>query len=116
MDDDFPKEFPRVWVAAGIFLAAIILAFVMVVFTSIRAHAQAQPLCAPASQIIPAWQKRLKESPIWEGVAPTEQGPVEFVLTQNPAGNWSLFTIRQGIACLVGAGKDGNPNELGKGV
>ena len=109
--DDFPQEPPRFWIAFGIFVAALILTFSMMLYT-----AHAQRLCAPASQIIPAWKDRLNEAPIWEGLGANGSGPLEYVLTQSPSGSWSLFTIQSGIACLVRAGKNGNPNELGKGV
>lgn len=114
MDDLPEKDTPRAWIAAGIMLAAIGLAFVMLVYTTIRANAQ--ELCAPASEVFPVWDEIHHERPVWEGVTNTPNGPVETVLLQSATGTWSMFLIRNGIACLTGAGQDGTPIETGKGV
>lgn len=116
MDDDFPKEFPRVWVAAGIFLAAIILAFFMVVFTSIRAEAQEQPLCAPLGELTAQLKATYNETPIWG--ATEGQGPQRLVLYQSPDGKtWTLVRLMSPhIGCFIAGGKDAILVQSGKGV
>lgn len=116
MDDLPERETPRVWIAAGIFLAAITLAFVMLIYNSIRAEAQEQPLCAPANILIPQFAEIHKERPVWGGIIPLQQGPVEAILLQSARNTWTFLTIRGGVACIVAAGKDATPVETGKGV
>lgn len=113
MDDDFaPPTTPRFWISLTIFCIAFAL-WVVVAATK-AAYAQDKPLCAPLSQIIPAWRERFQEHVIWEGVVPAEQGAVEFVLTQSDKQTWSLFVVQNGIACLRAAGQDGT--DVGRGV
>ena len=105
--DDFPtREPPRFWIAFSILCAAFALAFIMLVYSSIRAEAQEQaPICAPLSHLVPAWEEVHKEKIVWEGVMPTPQGPLEFVLFQSDKGGWSLFVVQGGIACLRAGGR-----------
>lgn len=80
------------------------------------AHTQERPLCAPADILFKQYKAVVKEKIIWEGTMPVEQGVLEFVLFQNEKGNWTLFVVQEGIACLRAKGEAGTPNELGKGV
>lgn len=114
--DDYPQERPRFWIAFSILCIALAVAFVMVVFTSTRVEAQEQPLCAPADILFKQFEAVVKEKIIWEGTMPVEQGVLEFVLFQNEKGNWTLFVVQDGIACLRARGEAGTPNDLGKGV
>jgi hypothetical protein len=114
--DDFPKEFPRVWVAAGIFLAAITLAFFMLVYTSIQAHAQQQK-CAALSATIEDLGSKLGQRIVWEGTIPTPSGvPVEAMLFQSPKGSWTMMAVQGVAACFMAAGENGTPIETGRGV
>lgn len=106
MDD---KEPSRVWIVFGILLAAITLTFVMLVFTSVKAHAQEIP-CAPAEAFLRQTIEFQKQRPVWEGTAPLpDMPPGEVVILQSEKGTWSLFLINQGRACLLAVGIDANP-------
>lgn len=109
MDDLPERETPRVWIAAGIFLAAITLAFVMLVYNSIHAHAQ-QMLCVPGDALIRQTIEVKKQRPIWEGtIEAPGQPPAQIVITQSEKGAWSQFIIQNGTACLLFVGGDANP-------
>lgn len=105
--EDFPPEKPRIRAAVYVFVAIIALAVIMLVYTSTRV--EAQDLCAPAESL-KQYGQALKEKVIWEGIMPVEQGVLEFVLFQNEKGNWTLFVVQQGIACMRGRGEAGTPN------
>jgi len=116
MDDLPEKEPPRVWIAAGIFLAALTLAFVMLVYTSINAHAQ-QQRCTSLSTLIEDLGTKLQQRIVWEGTIPTPSGtPVEAMLFQSPKGTWTLIAVQGVTACLMAAGANATPIETGKGV
>lgn len=114
MDDLPERETPRVWIAAGIFLAAITLAFVMLVYNSIQAHAQ-QVQCAPIRSVVDMLAVS-KERVLWGGVTKTAQGVSEILLFQSPQETWTLVTVQNGIGCIVAEGRDGTPIETGRGV
>jgi hypothetical protein len=120
MDDssDFRRETPRFCIAFSLFSAALAVAVVMSVILTVKAHAQQPPqnLCAPLSQIVPAWRETHKEQIVWEGVSPTPNGPIELVLFQSSTGSWTLFIVQQGIACMRAAGNGGTEIQTGKGV
>jgi hypothetical protein len=116
MDNLPEKESPRVWIAAAFFLVAILLAATMLLYTSTRVEAQDQAICAPADVLFKQFGEVVKEKIIWEGEMKLEQGVLEFVLFQGEKGNWTLFVVQDGIACLRARGGAGTPNELGKGV
>lgn len=109
MNDDFPEKEPaRVWIVAGVFLAAITLVFVMLVYTSTQAHAQ-QMLCAPADVFIKQMVEVKKQRPVWEGTVPLPENHVAEALIMQSEKEWSFFVIHQGQACLMAAGIDANP-------
>jgi hypothetical protein len=113
--DDFPqKETPRFWVALCIFGVAIILAVVMSVFLTVKAHAQQQ--CPPLESMIDELGKKYQEQIVWQGVAPTPRGPVEVMLFQSPKGTWTIIQVVGITACPLGAGTDATPIETGKGT
>jgi hypothetical protein len=116
--DDLPRaEPPRFWIAFSILCITFALAFVMLVFNSVRADAQDGSICAPADVLFRQFSEVVKEKIIWEGTMKLEQGVLQFVLFQSESGgNWTLFTVQEGIACLRAKGEAGTPNELGKGV
>jgi hypothetical protein len=117
MMEDFPEAEPkRFWIALGIFGLALIVATVMLVYTTITAEAQDQAICAPADILFKQFEAVVKEKIIWEGTMPVEQGVLQFVLFQNEKGNWTLFVVQEGIACLRARGEAGTPNDLGKGA
>lgn len=116
MHDDFPQGGRPFLVTLGILLSAFALAAVMLIYTSIRAEAQQAPLCVPASVLLPQWAEIHKERPVWGGVVPSDAGPIEMILLQSDKENWTLITIRGGIACVIAAGSDATPIETGKGV
>lgn len=116
MDDDFPKEPPRFWIAVSIFVATLALIVFMLVYTTVRAHAQEQPLCAPAEILLRQFSEIHKEQPVWEGVVPQETGPIEVILLQGAKNTWTLFTVRGGIACIIASGRDATPVLTDKGV
>lgn len=117
MEDDFPpREPPRFWIAVSIFVATLALIVFMLVYTTVRAEAQEQAICAPAEVILRQYSEVMKEKIVWEGTMPTEQGPLEFILLQSESGKWSLFVSQQGVACLRAKGDGGTPNDLGRGV
>jgi hypothetical protein len=109
MEDDFPKEFPRVWVLAGVWLAALLLAAVMVLYTSTRVEAQEAPLCAPADIVIRQFSEIHKEPVAWEGTVPLEGEVAQVILLQGDKNTWTLFSVRRGIACIIASGRDGTP-------
>lgn len=114
---DLPeKEPPVFWITVSIFVAALILAVIMLVYTGIRAEAQEQPRCAPAEALLRQFSEIHKERVIWEGVVPQETGPIEIVLMQSEKNTWTMFTLRGGIACIIASGKDANPSLADKGV
>jgi hypothetical protein len=112
MDDLPPRETPRAWIAAGIFLAAFTLAFVMLVFTHVRAHAQP---CPPLEAMIEELGTKYGERIVWEGTAPTPQGPIEVMLFQSDK-TWTIIQVKGISACIVAAGESGTPIETGRGV
>jgi len=115
--EDLPEAEPkRFWIALGIFGIALIVATVMLVYTTITADAQEQPLCAPAEILLRQFSEIHKERPIWEGVVPQETGPIEIILMQGEKNTWTMFTIRGGIACIIASGQDANPSLADKGV
>jgi hypothetical protein len=117
MEDDFPpREPPRFWIAVSIFVATLALIVFMLVYTTVRAEAQDQAICAPADILFKQFGEVVKEKIIWEGTMKLEQGALQFVLFQGEKGNWSLFVVQDGIACLRARGDGGTPNDLGKGV
>lgn len=116
--DDFPQEPPRFWIAFGLMCAALLLAFVMMVFTSIRAEAQ-EMLCVPGDVLIRQTIEVKKQTPVWEGtIEAPGQPPAQIVITQSEKGGWSQFIIQNGTACLLFVGTDANPPipPQGKGV
>lgn len=109
MDDLPERETPRVWIAAGIFLAAILLAAGMMLYTGTRAHAQ-QMLCVPGDTLIRQTIEVKKQRPVWEGtIEAPGQPPAQIVITQSEKGAWSQFIIQNGTACLLFVGGDANP-------
>ena len=96
------------WYMIGIW-ALMGVALVMLGTGMARAQQNAEPICAPMSQLAPAWEEHHKERIIWEGVVPTPQGPVEMVLFQSDKGAWSMFVVQGGVGCLRAAGTDGTP-------
>jgi hypothetical protein len=110
------KEPPRFWIAFGILCITFALCFVMLVFNSVQARAQDGQICAPADVLFKQFSEVVKEKIIWEGEMKLEQGVLEFVLFQGEGGNWTLFTVQEGVACLRARGEAGTPNDLGKGV
>jgi hypothetical protein len=116
MDDLPPATTPRFWIAFSILCIAFVVAYVMAVFTSTRVEAQEQAICAPADVLFKQFGEVVKEKIIWQGAMNLEQGVLEFVLFQGEKGNWTLFVVQDGIACLRAKGEAGTPNELGKGV
>lgn len=117
MDNLKPSLTPRFIIAFGILCITFALFFVMVVVTSTSVHAQ-QLLCVPGDALIRQTIEVKKQRPVWEGQIPVEgQAPAELVLTQSAKGEWSLFIISDGTACLLFVGGDANPPiETGKGV
>jgi hypothetical protein len=109
MDDLPEKESPRVWIAAGIFLAAITLAFFMLVYTHVRAEAQERQVCGPAEILLRQFSEIHKERPVWEGTVHSETGPVEVILLQGDKNTWTLFAIQGATACILASGKDATP-------
>jgi hypothetical protein len=113
--DDFPRESPRFWVALCIFGVALILAVVMSVILTVKAHAQ-EILCEP----MPTMVKRLgvaKELIAWSGVTVAPDGsPIELLIFQSSRGTWSLVRIIGPTGCIIGKGNAGTPIENGKGI
>jgi hypothetical protein len=97
------KEPPRFWIAFGILCITFALCFVMLVYNSVQAHAQEQPLCAPAEILLRQFAEIHQEKPIWEGVVPRDGKPIE-------------GSVSGPIACIVASGRDGASIETGKGV
>lgn len=124
MDDDLPeKESPRVWIAAGIFLAAIVLATVMMVYTSIRAEAQEQqPTCVHMDRLVEAMEKVFKQRLIWQGVVDSPIGKTETFKFQSETGAWTDVDVvgkdpmGKAVGCFMRSGTNGVPNELGRGA
>lgn len=116
MDDLPPSTTPRFWVAFSVLCITFALSVIMAIVSSTRVHAQDRALCGPAAALFPQYSKALKEKIIWEGNVKLDQGVLEFVLFQSEAGNWSLFVVQDGMACLRAQGQNGVPNQLGKGV
>jgi hypothetical protein len=119
--DDLPRaEPPRFWIAFSILCITFALCFVMLVFNSVQAHAQATPVCAPAEILLRQFSEIHKERVIWEGVVPQETGPIELILMQGDKNTWTLFSIQGSvngpIACVVTSGRDANPSLADKGV
>ena len=117
MDERLPDEKPaRAWLWYFIAMVALIgVALVMLGTGTAKAQAP-QNLCAPLSQIVPAWRDTHKEQIVWEGVSPTPNGPVELILFQSEKGTWTLFIVQGGLACMRAAGNAGSPIQTGKGV
>lgn len=114
--DDFPKETPRFWAAVSVFVAALTLVVIMLVYTSTQAHAQ-QMLCAPADVFIKQMVEVKKQRPVWEGTVPLPENQVAEALIMQSEKEWSFFVIHQGQACLMAAGIDANPPiETGDGA
>jgi hypothetical protein len=113
MDDLPEKDTPRAWIAFGILLAAVTLAFFMLVYTHVRAEAQEQQHCGPAEILLRQFSEIHKERPVWEGTVHSETGPVEVILLQGDKNTWTLFSIQgsiQGaVACVIATGKDATP-------
>jgi len=116
MDDLPPATTPRFWIAFTILCLTFVVAFVMAVFSSTEVKAQDRAICAPADILFKQFSEVVKEKIIWEGQMALEQGVLEFVLFQGEKGNWTLFVVQDGIACLRAKGEAGTPNDLGKGV
>lgn len=120
MNDLPEKDTPRAWIAAGIFLAAILLAAFMVVYTTVTAKAQEQPLCAPAEILLRQFSEIHKERVVWQGVIPRDTGPIEVLLMQSDKNTWTLFSVESSVngavACIVASGRDANPSLADKGV
>lgn len=109
----------RAWFAyfaAGAGLIALALLALLLMTPQAHAQAPQQPICAPMSQLVPAWQEVHSERIVWEGVTATPSGPIELVLFQSEKGTWSLFVVQGGIACLRAAGQSGTAIQTGKGV
>lgn len=98
------------WYFIGIW---VLIGVALIMLGTGTARAQQPPLCAPLSQLVPAWEKIHNERIVWEGVSPTPQGPIELVLFQSEEGTWSLFMVQGGIACLRAAGGDATPLDRG---
>jgi hypothetical protein len=109
MDDLPEKDTPRAWIAAGIFLAAILLAATMLVYNTVRAEAQQQQFCGPAEILLRQFSEIHKERPVWEGTVHSETGPVEVILLQGDKNTWTLFAIQGDTACILASGKDATP-------
>lgn len=120
MDDLPEKEPPRFWIAFTVLCAAFTLAFIMLVYNTIRAEAQQQ--CARMDGLIKGMEDAFHERKIWQGVKDTPQGPIETFLFQSESGSWTIVDVvgkdaaGKPVGCFVAVGKAGVPNELGKGV
>lgn len=110
--DDKPAT-AWLWYLIGIWA---LIGVALIMLGTGMARAQEQPLCAPADILFKQFSEVVKEKIVWEGTMKLEQGVLEFVLFQNEKGNWTLFVVQDGIACLRAKGEAGTPNELGKGV
>jgi hypothetical protein len=107
--DDFPRaEPPRFWIAFSILCITFALAFVMLVFNSVKADAQQQN-CVPLERLITDLGEKFKERIEWQGVVNSPQGPIETMLFQSKKGTWTFVTVRGVTACILAAGESGTP-------
>lgn len=117
--DDFPDEKPGI--AWTVYLVAIVgliaISLMALLYLSPKAHAQGL-LCAQGDVMIRQTIEVKKQLPVWEGIIPVEgKAPAEVVLTQSEDGNWSMFILGDGKACLLFVGDSANPPiPTGKGV
>jgi hypothetical protein len=79
-------------------------------FACMSTPALSQAPCGDEKTVLELLQDDYDEYVQWRGKGDRD---VEFVLTTNAQGAWSLLAIRGGIACLVAAGE---VSALSKGV
>ncbi len=117
--DEFPDEKPGIaWTIYLVAIVGLIAVALMALFAlSPPAHAQGL-LCAQGDVMIRQTIEVKKQLPVWEGVIPIDgRPPSEVVLTQSEKGEWSLFILGDGKACLLFVGDSANPPiQTGKGT
>ena len=87
-----------------------ILVLSIALLASTFAFAQ-QPQCGPMAEVRKELSGKYGEHPAWVGS--DARGPV--MLVMNPkTGTWSFLAIRNGLACFLGAGQDGQLVDLPK--
>lgn len=85
-----------------------ILILSVALFAATYAFAQ-QPQCGPMAEVTKELSGKYGEHPAWVGS--DARGPV--MLTMNPnSGSWSFLAIRNGLACFLEAGQDGQLVDL----
>ena len=109
MDENPPKAWLWYFVGLG-FLIGVALVMLG------TGTAKAQQQCPPLESMIEELGNKYQEQIVWQGVTPTQRGPIEVMLFQSPKGTWTILQVVGITACILRAGVDATPIQTGKGV
>lgn len=90
-------------------IAFLCLALGLTFLMTPKARAQGVQ-CGPANEVEAALRDQHGESPAWVGQSPG--GPL--VLTLSEKGTWTIYLRKDGMACLLSSGKNGQLVDLPK--